>query len=241
MNPPLPDFRAVILDMDGLVLDSESTYSQAWRQAAGDIGFDLSEAFCESLFGRHADAVVEALAEVLGPAFERESFFRAAERYWLNALQTHGMPRMLGVDTLLTLFRRRNIPYALATNSDGLYARQCLNLAGMHEDFPVVVTRDQVALGKPEPDLILEAARRLDTPPAHCLVLEDSETGLLAARAAGTFPILIQRREDLRMRLRDRAGLVLESLLELAQRLENNDMPDPQYRQPCQTVTTIPS
>jgi HAD superfamily hydrolase (TIGR01509 family) len=216
----LPPFAAVILDMDGLVLDSETTYCDAWRRAATDVGHSLDDGFLEGLFGRHADDVVQALAGRLGPRFDRETFFHAAERHWFEHIETHGIPRMPGVETLLAYFRERSIPYALATNSDGHYARLCLEHGGLREAFPVMVTRDQVALGKPEPDVFLEAARRLSVDPASCLVLEDSETGLLAARAAGTMPILIQRREELRARLEPLARLALTSLEDLVGLME---------------------
>jgi len=208
----LPAFYAVILDMDGLVLDSETTYCGAWRKAAADVGHALDNGFLESLFGRHADDVVQALAGELGPSFDREAFFRAAERHWFEHIETHGIPRMPGVDGLLAIFREASIPFALATNSDGHYARLCLERGGLRDAFTVMVTRDQVALGKPEPDVFLEAARRLNVDPAACLVLEDSETGLMAALAAGTQPILIQRREDLRVRLAPLARLAVASL-----------------------------
>ena len=69
----LPAFSAVILDMDGLVLDSETTYCGAWRKAAADVGHALDDGFLESLFGRHADDVVQALAaELRGPAEQRQ-------------------------------------------------------------------------------------------------------------------------------------------------------------------------
>ena len=211
----LPAFSAVILDMDGLVLDSETTYCGAWRKAAADVGHALDDGFLESLFGRHADDVVRALAGELGPRFDRQGFFRAAERHWFEHIETHGIPRMPGVDALLANFREASIPFALATNSDGHYARLCLERGGLREAFPVMVTRDQVALGKPEPDVFLEAARRLDADPTACLVLEDSETGLMAARAAGTQPILIQRRVELRTRLAPLARLALPCLNDL--------------------------
>lgn len=211
----LPPFSAVILDMDGLVLDSETTYCAAWRRAAADAGHDLRDGFLESLFGRHADDVVQALAGELGPRFDRGEFFRAAERYWFEHIEAHGIPRMAGVEAVLAHLREASIPFALATNSDGPYARLCLKHGGLDEAFPVLVTRDQVALGKPEPDVFLEAARRLGVDPAACLVLEDSETGLLAARAAGTLPVLIQRRAVLRDKLAHHAVLALPSLAEL--------------------------
>jgi beta-phosphoglucomutase len=216
----LPPFRAAILDMDGLVLDSESTYCHAWRLAAGELGFELSEEFCHSLFGRHADDVEKALRDALGEVFERERFHRSAERQWRRYLDAHGMDRMPGLEALLAVFRRRAIPYALATNSDGIYARECLKLSGVESDFPVIVTRDQVRRGKPAPDVFLEAAHRLNMPPELCLGLEDSETGLEAARAAGTITVLVQRREEVRLRLRDRARFDFASLGELAEWIE---------------------
>ncbi len=220
-RPSLPPFRAAILDMDGLALDSESTYRHAWRRAAAELGFELGETFCDSLFGRHADDVERALRGFLGQGFERERFHRSAERHWRDYLATQGMARMPGLDRLLATFRRHGIPYALATNSDGRYALECLRLAGLESAFPAIITRDQVPRGKPEPDLFLEAARRLKTPPALCLALEDSETGLAAARAAGTIAILVQRREAVRLSLRDQAFMALASLEELAALIED--------------------
>jgi HAD superfamily hydrolase (TIGR01509 family) len=101
---------------------------------------------------------------------------------------------MPGVEDLLDVLDSRRIPYALATNSDGAYAEQCLSLARLESRFPLAVTRDQVAAGKPAPDVFLEAARRLGVAAGQCLVLEDSATGLLAARRAGAVPVLVLAR-----------------------------------------------
>jgi len=218
----LPDFRAVIFDMDGLALDTESTYCHAWRSAAADLGFDLSEEFCRGLFGRHADDVERALKTALGDAFDRRLFHESAERHWRRYLGEHGIGPMPGLEELLALLRQRAIPYALATNSDGPYAGECLRQSGVAEDFPVVVTRDQVERGKPSPDLFLEAARRLNVPPGFCLVLEDSGTGLEAAHAAGAVPVLIQGREETRRRLAESAALSFPCLRNLTELLKTS-------------------
>ena len=213
----LPPFAALILDMDGLVLDSETTYCQAWRRAAAELGYQLDEVFLQNLFGHHADDVVKRLVSILGPDFDRHRFFQTAERHWFDHIQSRGIPRMPGVDALLKVLRERMTPFALATNSDAHYARLCLRLGDLDDVFPVVVTRDQVASGKPEPDVFLEAARRLEIEPEACLVLEDSATGLQAARAAGMQAVLIQRREDLRDMLSRHALMALPSMIDFVE------------------------
>ena len=208
------------MDMDGLLLDSETTYCGAWRHAALEVGLDLDEAFLQTLFGRHADDVVTALTEAAGPDFDQKTFFGLAERHWLRLISEEGIPQMPGVSQLLNLLKNQSIPYALATNSEGQYAKVCIELGGLVGAFDVIVTRDQVAHGKPKPDVFLEAARRLQVAPENCLVLEDSRTGLLAARAAGTHPILVQRSDALRESLRPHAAMALSSLLELAELID---------------------
>lgn len=222
MNAPstaaggFPAFRGALLDMDGLVLDSESSYCRAWRLAAAELGCRLSDEFCESLFGRHVDDVDEALRSLLGTAYVPEQFHRSAERHWRRRLAADGLALMPGVELFLSVLSRHGIPYALATNSDGVFAYECLERSGVAGLFPVVVTRDQVRRGKPEPDVFLEAARRLGLPPEACIALEDSETGVRAAYAAGAITVLVQRREAARLKLQARADFVFASLTDVA-------------------------
>lgn len=217
----LPPFSAVIFDMDGLCLDTESSYSHAWTCAAADFGVRIDEGYCQSLFGRHADDVMQALRAKIGDGFDRRLFHERAARYWLAHVESNGVKKMPGLDELLEVLERRRIPYALATNSEGIYARQCLRLAGAEAQFPLMVSRDQVAKGKPEPDLFLAAARLLGAAPASCLVLEDSETGLLAARKAQALPILVQSRPSPQS-LQSLALAIFASLRDIARAIEKN-------------------
>ncbi|TSA01112.1 MAG: HAD family phosphatase [Methylococcus sp.] len=197
MNGRIPRLGAVIFDMDGLVIDSERTYVTAWRHAARDVGVVMEDAFFEGLFGCQREDVTRLIAERLGASpFDPERFFMAAKDHWFKAIEAQGIQRMPGIEALLEVLQRRGLPYALATNSEARYADICLRHAGLLEAFPVRVTRDQVAAGKPAPDLFLEAAMRLGVSASVALVLEDSDTGLLAARAAGACPVLIQGRPD---------------------------------------------
>lgn len=219
-SAPLPPFRAVVMDMDGLALDTEATYCAAWQNAASELGFDLALDFCQGLFGRHADDVKRALSEACGHQLDLHAFHASAERHWRASLETKGIAKMTGLDRLLRTLQARGLPYALATNSDQPYAHLCLHAAGALAQFPVVVTRDQVANGKPEPDVFLEAARRLGIPASNCLALEDSPTGLSACVGAGMIPVWIPPRHSPANAVPTERIWVLPALAALADHIE---------------------
>ncbi len=178
--------RAVIFDLDGLVLDSESTYFVAWRQAAAEMGHDLDEAFCISLSGLHGTNVYARLQQFCGSGFDIDRFNRQSRDYWLAYVRRHGIPVKKGFFELLALIGKLELPFALATNSRREDAEFCLARAGLENVFPVSVSRDDVSSGKPAPDIFQKAAALLALQTRHCLVLEDSPVGIAAARAAGS-------------------------------------------------------
>lgn len=190
MSAHFPEFGAVILDMDGLALDTEPAYTDAWQRAARDLGVELTAEACGLLAGYHADHVRGEFQRMMGDRFDPARFYPLAEAYWRESVR-RGIARMPGLDELLELLARRGIPHLLATNSDRRYALECLQRAGADALIAGMVCRSDVARGKPEPDLILEAAHRLRTEPSRCLVLEDSAAGLVAADRAGALPVLV--------------------------------------------------
>lgn len=185
------DISAVIFDLDGLVLDTEVTYFSAWRQAADAMGHHLSESFCESLSGLHYGAVEQKLVELYGPGFDLDNFNRLGGKYWHNHVHRHGIQVKKGFHDLLDLIRRLELGYGLATNSRLKNALECLDLAGLAGIFPIIVSRDHVACGKPAPDIFWAAAARLSVDISRCLVLEDSRAGVLAATSAGALSVFV--------------------------------------------------
>ncbi|QXP85694.1 HAD family phosphatase [Methylococcus sp. Mc7] len=214
-NSAIAGLRAAILDMDGLAIDTEATYVAAWRGAATELGIELDEAFCQSLFGCHADAVKQRIGDYAGPRLDIGRFDEIATRIWHRHVEAHGIAPMPGLENLLRFFRERNLPYALATNSEARFAGICLDRSGMASLFPLIVTRDQVAQGKPAPDLYLEATRRLGVAPGQCLALEDSEAGIESAASAGTFAVLVNGRRQASPRERGFARLHVATLDEI--------------------------
>jgi beta-phosphoglucomutase len=194
--PKLSDFSAVIFDMDGLVLDTETTYFVAWQQAANAMGYVLSEHFCLSLSGLHYQDIEPKLRALCGADFDLQAFNHLSGIFWREHVNTYGINIKHGFTLLLEFIVQLQIPYCLATNSRAVNAYECLELAGIKDIFSTVITRDNVQHGKPEPDIFLKAAESLQVPISQCLVLEDSHTGIVAASRAGAFSVFVPSTES---------------------------------------------
>jgi beta-phosphoglucomutase len=183
--------KAIIFDLDGLVLDTESTYSQAWQDAATLMGYVLSPAFVQSLSGLEGKAVEQALLAYCGHEFDLKAFYRLSSRCWHDSVQEQGIQVKTGLAQLLAVIEQHALPFCLATNSAAANARDCLALAGLATTFPLMVSRDDVSQGKPSPAIFLKAAQLLQQPIQYCWVLEDSLVGIAAAQAAGAMPVFV--------------------------------------------------
>jgi HAD superfamily hydrolase (TIGR01509 family) len=183
MEPNLP--AAVIFDNDGLLLDTESVWTRAEQDLFARRGLDFTAADKRELVGTSA--------AIAGSLLERrlDEPGRSAELIEeLNALVVaeleHGVEAMIGARELLEVLRERGTPIGLVSNSPLAFVRRSLELAGFEEHFDVVLSAHEVAAPKPAPDPFLEACRRLGVEPGpNVVALEDSPTGVAAARAAG--------------------------------------------------------
>lgn len=207
-------FSAVIFDLDGLVLDSESGYRAAWRRAAAEWGATLDEDFFLALSGQEAGVVDHALAAILGEEAALRRFWARATQHWREHVERHGIAVCPGFHELMTWLGERRVPCALATNSRMRHALECLRVAGLMDVFACLAARDQVRRGKPAPDVYLAAAARLGVAAADCLALEDSPVGLASARAAGMRCILVPGAPP-HPEATDRAWRTFSSLLEV--------------------------
>jgi HAD superfamily hydrolase (TIGR01509 family) len=181
---------AVVFDLDGLLLDTERLYRTAFVQAASRFGFTVDPAFYATLIGLATPARIARLRARFGAAFPLEPFL--ADYYARKRRLLDGPVALKpGAAMLLRHLRARRVPTAVATS--GTRQTAALNLArrGLAGRFSAVVTRDDVARGKPHPDPFLHAAQALRVPPSACLALEDSHHGILASHAAGMRAIMV--------------------------------------------------
>lgn len=176
---------AVIFDMDGLMLDTEPLYKTAWQRAAIECGHPISEELYARLIGRTRLAGEEILREAFGQGFSIEDFRAVCARCEAAAFAENLPAVKPGLEGLLAFLDERRLPKAVATSTERPIAEHQLGGLGLLERFDLLVTGDEVVNGKPSPDMFLLTAERLNITPSLCLVLEDSEAGILAAHRAG--------------------------------------------------------
>lgn len=203
---------AVILDMDGLMLDTEPISLRAWKEAGSELGYVLSEDMCTQTIGLNAAATGQLLKRHFGEVFPADQLARSALARYRASLDASGVPHKPGLMNFIRFLEERRIPRAVATSTDTELATYKLRQAGVLSYFDIVIGGDQVASGKPEPDIFLMAASHLGHAPVECAVLEDSEPGIQAAAAAGMKPILIPDLREPSQRARLAAYAVVESL-----------------------------
>ncbi len=140
----LPEFSAVILDLDGLVIDSEPAYQAAWKQAGHYISYPLCENLLRSFAGKSYDLIEQSLRAEFSPSFPIDRLREKSAELWREAVEVTGIAVKPGLHALLAVFEQYTIPYCLATNSEQRYAEKCLHYAGLSDAFPKRITRDQV-------------------------------------------------------------------------------------------------
>jgi HAD superfamily hydrolase (TIGR01509 family) len=189
-SSPAAAVEAVVLDMDGTLLDTEGDYRAAFMAAAASLGHAVDEAFYATLVGVSSRERGPLVAARYGPGFPWAECLRdyRARKARLLAGSVRTKP---GAAELLAELAARRLPCAVATSATRRTALHALRRAGMLGAFAALAARDDVAEGKPHPALFLRAAEALGAPPARCLAVEDSPPGVLAAQAAGMRVVMV--------------------------------------------------
>lgn len=173
------DIRAVLFDMDGTLVNSDAAVVRAWMTWAGEHGVDGAEA-AELAHGSPSEPTVRKLLPLLGEPGIATAVARQMDLQYDDLSDVVAAP---GAIELLDRLTAKHVPWAVVTSADQRLARGRLGAAGIVA--PVLVTIDDIAVGKPDPEGYLRAAQLLGVPPANCLVVEDADVGLMAGRAAG--------------------------------------------------------
>ncbi len=183
--------RAVVFDMDGLIIDSEPLWREAEKEIFGSIGVILTDEMCASTMGLRIDEVVAhwyRRSPWEGPT-KAEVEGRVVDRV-ISLVRDKGVA-LPGVPTALASCRSAGLRTALASSSPRGIITAALDRLGVSDGFEVVLSAEDEPAGKPDPAIYLSAAAALGMGPRDCLALEDSLNGVLAAKAAGMTCIAI--------------------------------------------------
>ena len=202
---------AVVFDNDGLLLDTESVWTRAEQDLFERRGLDFTPANKRELVGTSAEIAGGILERRLGEPGRAAALIEELNELVVAELE-HGVEAMVGARELLHALKQRDTPIGLVSNSPLVFVRRSLEIVGFHDRFDVVLSAHEVAAPKPAPDPYLEACRRLGVEPGpDVIALEDSPTGVAAARAAGLTVIGIPSLEGIAL---DEAHHIAESLLD---------------------------
>lgn len=180
----LTEGLALIFDMDGVIVDSNPVHREAWAAFNRRYGVETTDAMLERMCGRRNDQIVRDFFGGGLPAGEVAARGAAKEELYREMMASR-MEEMLvpGLRPFLDLYR--GAPMAVATNAEPENVDFVLDRAGLRPYFRAVVDGHQAIHPKPHPEIYQRAAALLQIAPANCIVLEDSHTGIAAARAAG--------------------------------------------------------
>lgn len=179
--PPEP-FGALIFDCDGTLADTMPGHFTAWVAALRAGGGDISEKQFYSLAGVTSAAIIDILNREHGYTLNVAETVEAKEKRYVETL--HEVEEIKAVADIARTYRGK-VPMAVASGGLRSVVHATLDTIGLRPLFDAIVTAEDVVYGKPAPDIFLEAAARLGVAPIDCIVYEDGDPGIVAARAAG--------------------------------------------------------
>jgi HAD superfamily hydrolase (TIGR01509 family) len=177
-------YKAVIFDMDGVIVDSEPRHERAFHAVLEEIGYTGKHALQFADYVGRTDRVLwEDFVEAHQPPQSLEALLAMKRQRVLEIIRSE-QPLFAGLPELVEALAAM-VPLALASGSERPIVEEVLSWRDLRRSFKVTVSGSDITKGKPEPDIFLKAAGLLGVEPADCVVIEDSRPGVAAARAAG--------------------------------------------------------
>ena len=178
--------KAVIFDMDGVLVNTEPLHFRCWKKVFGDEGIDLDYDIYKACIGSTMTFLLQLIRDNYGKTFEDKQVIfdrMAAEKDRL--IREEGYPKLPGLEQVVRRLHEQGYLLAVASSSPMRHIDQALEELGIADCFAVKVSGENVPHPKPAPDTFLIAAEKLGVSPKNCLVVEDSTNGGRAAAAAG--------------------------------------------------------
>ena len=187
MKEPDSDLKAIIFDLDGVIVDTAKYHYLAWRELANQLGFDFTTEQNERLKGVSRVRSLEILLDIGKVHLEEDQktkYLKEKNEQYLQYIAKMDHSEILpGIDDLLHYLKLNKVPFSLGSASKN--ARLILETLDLIDLFDVIVDGNDVSTAKPDPEVFLIAAKKLGVPPEDCIVIEDAQAGIEAANKAG--------------------------------------------------------
>ena len=183
--------KAVIFDMDGLILDTEKHLVKYWCQAANEAGFPMQRKHALNIRSLARKFAIPYLQGIFGEDFDYVKIRSRRMELMSEELNRTGLELKSGIKELLQYLKSNHIPAAVATATDFERTKDYLTKVGIFDSFDKIVCATMVENGKPKPDIYIYAAQQLGFDPSECVALEDSPNGVRSAAGAGCITIMV--------------------------------------------------
>lgn len=183
--------KAVLFDLDGVIVDTATHHYKAWKALANEMGFDFTESDNERLKGVSRVESLNILLEIGNVEKtdqEKEQLAAQKNEQYVKAISKMDDSEILpGVKEFLQELKQENIPFALGSASKN--APTILKQINLYDDFDAIVDGNSISKAKPDPEVFLQGAEALNVNPAECVVFEDAQSGIEAGKAAGMYVV----------------------------------------------------
>ncbi len=186
-----PEIDLIIFDMDGLMFDTEKISFTAWETAAKQFNYIIDKALFEKTIGANINKTREIYANHFGESFPFDLIVSERVKISDEIIKTKGVPIKKGLIELINFLDDSKVKKAVATSTSRKRALDLLNRVQIYNCFDYVLCGDEIKNSKPDPEIFLKVADKFQILPNKCVVLEDSEAGIVAAHQAGMMPIMI--------------------------------------------------
>lgn len=220
-------FKGAIFDMDGLLVDSEVAMAEIYEDLFKELDIVLPDEYFNSIMGTNPQYERELMISYLQDEEKVDRFFKLFTERLYQYYREHKIALKKGALELLLWLKQNNIPFALATSSpietvQLAFSDRQIKLS----DFTAIVTGPEVSKSKPDPEIFLKAAQKINIDIKDCLVLEDSYNGIRAAMASKGTAILVIDTFKPTDQLRKEIGYVFNSLVEVLDLIKGNNEKD---------------
>ena len=190
MSEKMENIKAIIFDMDGVILDSESISDITWRKAAEEKGYSVNDEILNACRGSNKNDTIATLKKYYGSDFDSEAFLERTSELFHEIEEKDGIPLLPYAKEILSYLKPR-YRLALASSTRGPTVERQLRAAGVIDFFETRTTGEQVEHSKPNPEIYLMACKSIGMKPEDCVAIEDSLNGIRSAYAAGLHPIMV--------------------------------------------------